>query len=156
MIRTCSYGENNGRDGYAAPGSLGPETRRGGVSLEVYEFPGGPPFKSEEFVAAPGKVFPELTITLEPGCDVTGVILDAAGRPRAKATVRMHAVFSDSSEDRFTCMTDQDGRFEKKHRLRAAPVTLKVSVRGVEGSWTSSLLEPPPGETLDLGEIVLP
>lgn len=126
------------------------------LTLEVGGFPEGLKKKLGPFSAEPGTVLPEQTVTLYPTCDLTGIMVNAAGEPLAKESVKVQARFGDGIRDQFYVQTREDGSFEKKGRLRAASVTLKMFVGKKKTAWDSGPLTPVEGETLSLGEIIAP
>jgi hypothetical protein len=86
---------------------------------------------------------------------VSGTVLDAAGAPCAETHVRIQARFDDGASQQLYARTDKSGRFAVESTLRAAPVTLHVSLKEREGTWTSAPLTPLPDEELLLGDIVI-
>lgn len=125
------------------------------IKLEICAFPDGPPHPLGEMTAAVGTTLPERTIVFDPTCDLSGRLLASGGEALASEVFTIEVQASDGARDSFTLRTDEEGGFEAKARVRAAPATLRISVRGRSSVWTSKVLDFPPGGAVSLGDVVV-
>jgi RNA polymerase sigma-70 factor (ECF subfamily) len=122
------------------------------LNLQVGAFPAGPPSEVRHFQSEMGTILPEETFVLERTCDLSGMLLDPAGKPLDEKSITVDATYGDGKSDSFNVPTDRNGNFSVKGRIRATAVTLRI--HGEEGAWKSQTLDGAAG-ALDLGRIVL-
>jgi len=127
--------------------------------LEFHSFPRGPTVKTRKMAVEVGSVLPEILIELPATGALTGTLLSKVGEPYRNLWARFRAVYEDDGDGAYkkieylSAKIGENGRFHLKGQLRAAPVKVRIEVRGREGSWQSELLVPQPGQELELGEI---
>jgi hypothetical protein len=116
---------------------------------------GGPTVETSRHAGAPGDILPEETIVLPRTCELTALILDAAGKPHRERWVRLRVVHEDGSRQDFTSRTDEEGRLDERGRVKAAVFAVEILSPDSRVQWTSRRLDGSAGQVLDLGEIVL-
>jgi len=117
---------------------------------------GGPKMEGKHYTARPGDVLREETFVLDPSCHVTGIVLDPDGYALGDTRINIEARYGDGFKDQPTTSTNDLGVFESHNSVRANKVvTLHLYLDIGNESWTSEPIECPPGQTIDLGEIVL-
>ncbi|MCY1054764.1 carboxypeptidase regulatory-like domain-containing protein [Nannocystis sp. SCPEA4] len=99
--------------GRALDGKVGPDgsfhligARPGAYSIEVSPGPGRPPPPRVPVEVPEGRDVEGLEIRLQDGSEVRGRVIDGAGRPVARASVRLRGAQTSGSQE-----SDDDGRF---------------------------------------------
>ena len=125
--------------------------------IGVAPIPEGPRIETRHFTAQPGAVLPEETVVLEPGCGVTGRILNPDGSPLANTVIRVEADYADEQRSHLEFSTDGQGIIKARMILRAnRRVALRVYLSDPNTAWVFETVKCPPDGTIDLGEFTLP
>jgi hypothetical protein len=125
------------------------------LSLEVCAFPEGPKVKVGPFTPGPGEALPETLVTLPRTCELRAVLVDPSGNPHREAQVLIEGHYAGKIKESFYARTDRDGVFSKTGCIRAAPLTLNLTLQGATEPWKSVPLDASGRATLDLGRLVM-
>lgn len=122
------------------------------LRLDVMRFPNGPHCATATLDVSAGEVLAEQTLTLPAAGDVFARIVDAAGQPRAGATVTITARYADGETDSFHGQTDRAGRLAERGACRREPATFELSVDN-RAPWQSPQLTPSAEGRFELGDV---
>ncbi len=122
------------------------------LRLDVMRFPHGPRCATATLDVSAGEVLAEQTLTLPAAGDVIARIVDAAGKPRAGATVTITARYGDGETDTFHGQTDRAGRLIARGACRREPATFELSVDD-RAPWQSPQLTPSAEGRFELGDV---